>query len=323
MPEISVIIPCYNVEKYLAECLDSVLGQSFEDFEAICVNDGSSDKTADILAQYAAKDKRIRVITQENQGQAMARNNGKAMAQGKYIYFLDADDAIHPQCLEIAHFLAEKYQADLVCFNFATKTDRALLPQYEAEKLDVYVTDTPLLNVVVKGRHYKIYSYVWTILFRKSVLDDIEFIPHIYFEDYPYIYAVLANKPKTVLIDEKLYLYTDTNDSSITHQKFTPRYIRDYGIGIKFLTEIYMQKGLENECAILKNSIIPSLLRQQWRCCQSGTEEMKNQLYPAFAQELMDLKHLGMLGWRGHKFKHYLAYLRLLKKYGKTFEPLS
>lgn len=320
MPEISVIIPCYNVEKYLAECLDSVLGQSFEDFEAICVNDGSTDKTGDILAQYANKDKRIKVITQENQGVSMARNAGLKVAQGKYIYFLDADDAIHSQCLEIAYYLAEKYQADLVCFNFSTKTDREFLPKYEAEKLNVYVTNTPLLNVAVKGRHYKIYSYIWTELFRKSAVEGIEFIPRIYFEDYPYLYAVLANKPKTVLIDEKLYLYTDTNDSSITHQKFTPRYICDYGIGIKFLTEIYRQKGLESECAILKNSIIPSLLRQQWRCCQNGSDEMKNQLYQAFAQELMDLKCLGMLGWRGHKFKHYLAYLCLLRKYGRTFE---
>lgn len=102
-PKISVIIPVYNTEKYLAECLDSVLKQSFTDIEIICVNDGSTDKSAEILKDYAKKDKRIKIITQENSGVVVARNNGVAHATADLIYPLDSDDIISPMCLEILY----------------------------------------------------------------------------------------------------------------------------------------------------------------------------------------------------------------------------
>ena len=118
MPEISIIIPCYKVEKYLPRCLDSVLSQTFSDFEAICVNDGSPDSCGEILADYAAKDSRIKILTQQNQGLSMARNNGLKLARGNFIYFLDSDDFIHPQLLEITHALALQHQADMVSFAY-------------------------------------------------------------------------------------------------------------------------------------------------------------------------------------------------------------
>ena len=94
MPKISVIIPVYNTEKYLSECLDSVLKQTFTDIEVICVNDGSSDNSAKILEQYAARDKRIHIINQKNSGVVTARNNGIKNAQSDLIFPLDGDDFI-------------------------------------------------------------------------------------------------------------------------------------------------------------------------------------------------------------------------------------
>lgn len=99
-PEISVIIPVYNVEKYLPECLDSVLAQTFSNFEVICVDDGSTDNSAKILERYKSKDKRIQIISQKNLGVAIARNNAIVFAKGKFIYPLDGDDIIMPTCLE-------------------------------------------------------------------------------------------------------------------------------------------------------------------------------------------------------------------------------
>lgn len=100
MPKISVIIPVYNTEKYLSECLDSVLKQTFTDIEVICVNDGSSDNSAKILEQYAARDKRIHIINQKNSGVVTARNNGIKNAQSDLIFPLDGDDFIEPTTLE-------------------------------------------------------------------------------------------------------------------------------------------------------------------------------------------------------------------------------
>ena len=105
MPKISIIIPVYKVEAYLPACLDSVLAQTFSDWEAICVNDGSPDNCGKILSEYAQKDSRIKVITQENQGVSVARNKALENAQGKYICFLDSDDELAPT------FLQKMYQA--------------------------------------------------------------------------------------------------------------------------------------------------------------------------------------------------------------------
>ena len=102
-PKISVIIPVYNVEEYLPVCLDSVLAQTFSDFEAVCVNDGSPDNSAAILEKYAKKDARIKVVSRPNGGLSAARNTGLENACGEYIYFLDSDDYIHPQLLEILY----------------------------------------------------------------------------------------------------------------------------------------------------------------------------------------------------------------------------
>ena len=101
MPKISVIVPVYNVEKYLLECVDSILAQTFTDFELILINDGSQDNSGAICDEYADKDSRIAVIHQENQGQAAARNNAIVIAKGEWITFVDSDDLIHPQMLEI------------------------------------------------------------------------------------------------------------------------------------------------------------------------------------------------------------------------------
>ncbi|MBO5441447.1 MAG: glycosyltransferase family 2 protein [Alphaproteobacteria bacterium] len=100
MPEISVIIPCYNQEKYIAECLESVLAQTFKDYEIIVINDGSTDNSEEIIKKYMQKHPEIKLISQENKGLVAARNTAIAQSSGKYFYPLDGDDKIHPQCLE-------------------------------------------------------------------------------------------------------------------------------------------------------------------------------------------------------------------------------
>jgi glycosyltransferase involved in cell wall biosynthesis len=103
MPRISVIIPVYKAENYLAECIDSVLAQTFSDFELILVDDGSPDNCAAICRDYITKDSRIRFLQQENQGQAAARNHAMTIAEGAWICFVDSDDLIHPRMLELLY----------------------------------------------------------------------------------------------------------------------------------------------------------------------------------------------------------------------------
>ncbi len=112
-PKISVVMPIYNTDRYLAKSLLSLLDQTFNDFEIICVNDGSTDKSADILEKFAKKDSRIKIINQKNQYAGVARNNGLAVAKGKYIIFLDSDDYFYPDMLEKLYIKSEKTDADI------------------------------------------------------------------------------------------------------------------------------------------------------------------------------------------------------------------
>ena len=117
MPLVSVIIPVYNVEQYLRQCIDSVRAQTLFDIEIICVNDSSTDGSLKILEEYAQKDERIKVVTQPNGGAGAARNRGLSMASGKYLSFLDSDDFFEPEMLELAYQKAEEDKADFVVFN--------------------------------------------------------------------------------------------------------------------------------------------------------------------------------------------------------------
>ena len=160
MPKISVIIPVYNVEKYLRRCLDSLLAQTFSDWNAICVNDGSTDKSGEILSEYAARDSRFVVITNTGRaGPSVARNMGMAAATGDYILFVDGDDFIHPQTMEITYFLVMRDGTDIVSFTYnrnyrpklmlrhklGLKTDgiepRGILRRYNPARVATLVTD--------------------------------------------------------------------------------------------------------------------------------------------------------------------------------------
>ena len=115
---ISVIIPIYNSEKYLSECLESIINQTFKDIEIICINDGSKDKSKQIIKQYAEKDKRIILINQKNKGAGPARDKGIEISKGEYISFIDSDDFFHFRTLEIAYTNIKKYNSDVIRFQY-------------------------------------------------------------------------------------------------------------------------------------------------------------------------------------------------------------
>lgn len=116
-PTVSIILPCYNAEEHLRQCLDSIVGQTLRDTEILCVDDGSSDSTLDILREYRDRDDRFIIIEQKNAGAGAARNAGLRRASGTYLSFLDADDFFAPDMLEKAVRAAEEYQADYIVYN--------------------------------------------------------------------------------------------------------------------------------------------------------------------------------------------------------------
>ncbi len=123
MAKISIIIPCYKVERYLPECLDSVINQTFKEWQAICVDDGSPDNCGRILDEYAKRDDRIKVIHQENRGLSGARNAAYSSINTPYTMFLDSDDLLHYQALELAYNKIEETSGDVLWFDIEEFND--------------------------------------------------------------------------------------------------------------------------------------------------------------------------------------------------------
>ena len=233
MPAISVIIPIYNVEKYLRRCLDSVKNQTFPDWEAICVNDGSPDNSAEILEEYAKKDARFKIVNKENGGLSDARNAGMAVASGEYILYLDSDDFIHPQTMEIAYSLALRDGSDIVSFTYdriyrpqlivrhVLKMDtdnvvpRRIHKRYDVARIPTLITDDVYEyaterthNAPGKKKKWLIkHCQVWKNLYRRELIADIPFIKGILFEDFPWWSQVMLRNPRVTIAPLPLYFY--------------------------------------------------------------------------------------------------------------------
>lgn len=214
--KVSVIIPIYNVEKYLARCLDSVVKQSLKDIEIICIDDGSTDGSSKITENYAKKDKRISVIYQKNKGVGSARNTGIRVARGKYISFVDGDDWIDLDFLEKLYNAAESSGADAAC----SEIKRPHISGKNPYKLK-FKSSEILLSVNDKYRTLEIprRCYVWNKIYLRSELErqNIKFIEGKMFEDIYFTPRFLLDCKKVITVPGVCYHYW-ANGTSITRK---------------------------------------------------------------------------------------------------------
>lgn len=228
MPEISVIIPVYKVENTLKECLGSVLNQTFRDIEVICVNDGSPDKCGQILNEYAQKDNRIKVIHQENKGLAGARNTGLNVITGKWIAFVDSDDALPVYALETMHTIACKAGVPVVASrcrlklgeNHPNKTNLAY--QIKPNGLADFVQDN------------KIFSSACNKLYAADLWKQLRFEEGMLFEDWPVMTILFGSIQDYATTDMPCYVYRE-NNTSITRSAFSIKKIDSYVKGIRMV----------------------------------------------------------------------------------------
>ena len=219
---ISVIIPIYNVAPYLKRCLDSVLNQTYKNLEVICVNDGSTDESGDILDAFARKDKRIKVIHQRNQGVSVARNNGLEAALGAYIGFVDGDDWIESQMYEELISRMLESGADIGLCSYSEDTDDSC--KKISNKLaipEVVFGRKELLEYVYKRDYYKgVSAYICCKLFRRDILTEseqmIRFNEKLYVgEDIWWLLQVMNNVDVAVWVEKTYYHYYQRNNSAI------------------------------------------------------------------------------------------------------------
>ena len=234
MPDISVIIPVYNNEQYLEDCIKSVLFQTYSNIEVILVNDGSTDGSPQICDCYAKKDKRIKVIHTPHSGVSSARNIGIEKASGEYIAFIDSDDRVDSKSLENAHNIMVDTKADLVIWNYYYVEGQDVKRNEDFPESGVY-NDDELINSLIASTMCPLICeiktpnglllgmvYTWNKMFRNSVLQDhvIRFDEELSFcEDVVFVCRYLKHTKVVTFIDECNYFYRVVEDNTTSRLK--------------------------------------------------------------------------------------------------------
>lgn len=220
MVEISVIIPCYNVEDYLEECLDSVINQTFTDTEIICINDGSTDNTLKILEDYSKIDNRIKIINQSNHGLAISRNRGLDVATGKYICFIDSDDYFHLNAFKELYDIAEEKSLDFVFFKLINFDDETRLAStwsyFEMDYLKERVGDNIFSYDDAAEFLFRMNATAPGKLFKHEFIRGLKFPEGLIWEDNPFFIQAMIKAKRMYFYDKYLY-FRRMRSTSIVH----------------------------------------------------------------------------------------------------------
>ena len=241
MPEISVIVPVYRAEDYLHACVDSILSQTVSDFELILVDDGSPDGCGAICDDYAARDSRVRVIHQENQGQAAARNHALAVAKGEWVCFVDSDDAVHPQMLErLGQAAAESGAAMSMCRMLeAPEMPESFSAPVEVSWELLSMEEAPLVALFDAGDYPG-----WVAcakLIRRELVQSHLFCPGRVYEDNEAVCHWISGAKTVASIPHSLYFYR-ANPGSTTQSRFSMKKL-DYLWALEGIIRFYSSVG--------------------------------------------------------------------------------
>ena len=247
MPAFSVIIPAYNAARYIGRCLRSLQAQTCPDWEAVCVDDGCQDGTGAVLDRFAAADARIRALHKPNGGVGAARNDALAMATGAYILFLDSDDFLHPQMMEICRTLLERDGSDIVAFNYdhayRNRTilrqalrfpERMDFPRFKTfQDYETVVTDDIFDWATEYSRHERKlatrHCQPWRRVYRKEMVEGIAWMKGVMYEDFPWWSEVMLRVRRATLTDLPLYFYYPNRGSYIlsSREEFKIKSLRE------------------------------------------------------------------------------------------------
>lgn len=210
-PKVSIIVPIYNVEKFLPRCLDSLLAQTFPDFELLLIDDGSKDRSGDICDKYALKDQRIRVFHKENGGVASARQFGVSLATGEYVIHIDADDWIESNML--CDMVDKIGNADILVTDYYHNSK---LGEQKYVRQKDCATSEELLEAIVKG---EVFGSLWHKLLRRNLYQSIKFNTDLTFcEDQLLLFKILTTYKCKVINLHKAYYHYEYCESSITQR---------------------------------------------------------------------------------------------------------
>lgn len=301
-PKISIIIPVFNAESYLADCLNSVLTQTFTDFEVFCINDGSTDKSEDILKHYADMDSRFKVISKENRGVSVARNWGLDNADGEYVYFLDCDDRIHPQLLEHLYQAAQDNKADFSCCQFQKVGEKQALDLKKYETVNSQIINNPFTEFI----NHRIGYNIWSKLYLRSAIGDLRFYPQNFGEDLEFNFRFMKTARLGVYLEESLYFYTQRSNSLSQSAANIDKFRNYFGI----IKKIYHQAHKLPEFKLCRRQIINRLVKSLLKDIRCSDNKISLKEY--VGSYLHTLLKQGIISYDGLSLRYKLNLFSLI-----------
>lgn len=241
LPKISLIMAVYNAERYLKQALESVLSQTFKDFELIAINDGSKDSSLEILKEYENKFDNFKIINQTNKGVGPTKNLGLEVATGDYVTFLDSDDFITPDYLENLYKLAVNNDVDISCCGFNLFSDRRLnLPMPFMCRPGIYSSKNALKKIILD---VTMHSFFWGKLYKRTLFTDnnIKFL-NMYFEDLAASPRVFFYAKKVAVTNKSMYYYRRHRSSIVSSMNSDQ--INDLAMSVGILRNFLEEKKI-------------------------------------------------------------------------------
>lgn len=255
-PLVSVIVPVYNVEKYLPRCLDSIVGQTYPNLEILLINDGSRDGSGEICRRYAQRDSRIRLFTQENQGMSVARNVGLDHMRGEYIVYVDSDDYISTSFVEILLGKQQETKASIVCCKWVEiqwDDDCAdLQPKTLGSQRYKVISRDELFRMLAADKQ-PVWAYIWARIYHKDIFTNLRFPPGKAYEDLFLFSQILWQAESVCYMEPVLYAYRQSANS-ITRKNGTFCYPLEFIESFANQMSFAKQQGLEQyEMKLMKH----------------------------------------------------------------------
>lgn len=256
-PKVSVIIPVYNTEDYVQECIKSICNQSLNEIEIIAINDGSTDNSLTILKEYAKKDSRIKVHSQTNRGLSSTRNIGMELAEGEYIYFMDSDDLLHPEALDICYQKSKKENLDFVFFDGETFCEGTIFNQpifnYQHTNglADKIYKGVDIFEILINKNQYT--PSVCLNFINKEFVSkfNLKFYPNILHEDQLFT-CIMYMYAERVGFIPLIFFYRRVHSDSIMTRRFAWRNIQSYFIVADELIDFSKTKSIQIQTNIKK-----------------------------------------------------------------------
>lgn len=290
MPELSIIVPVYKVEKYLPKCIDSILAQTFTDFELILIDDGSPDRCGDICDEYAAKDDRIIVIHQENKGVSAARNAGLDIARGEYIGFVDSDDWIEPEMYETMLATAKESKAGIVIcgIHYYNECDNLIRNDLTSE--GVYSKDDLLKTLYASPN--ELGGGCCNKIFRRMEVKNAKFIVNVSMaEDWLYLFECFKRCEIARKIPTTLYNVVERPDSATRENEI--KALNEIVFGGKALLLLLLARDYSKELESLAvNKYMDDCIRYSNRIRKIGKETRKPYRLTYLRMRLQVLKQM-------------------------------